>query len=288
MTSGNPRFSELLPETEIGRNGGLTKTLLTYINFANSKNVKRPVQEIIVSGPKNDLETIIESLSVNGVFAFKAISRLAKPTLSNLPMLQTSHGLSLKTLETQPSLNVLSFEFRMEVIRQRLTNAWQTILDILIVVTAIGFLGLYYTFRNTSERLVRLERSKTQQEQVLALSENQELIKQAEDLNKTTSRLMTLRQMVGGEEEILKSLSNAAPSGVTISSFLITRNPAGKGLADSSAWIVTGEALSRPLVLSFYNSLIMYPEFKEGKLYFASLEKDTGLTFRIATQHNGN
>lgn len=285
ITSGNPRFSDFLSQGEIDKNGEMAKTVLAYINFANSKHPNRPVQEIVVSGSRQDIDSMVSELKTENVFAFKAVSRLHKTAVANHSLLHTAHGLSLKTFDDQPSLNVLPVDFRMEVVKQRSLYSWKLVLSLLIIFSLVGLSALFYLYKNVLDRQTQLMAIKNDYDQQLKLPENLNLIKQANDLNKITGQLLTLRGAVGGEESILRELSAITSNGITLTSLVVSRSPGSKKLADSnSSWIITGTASSRALVLSFYENLLNNPDFSGGKLYFGSLEKDIGLTFRIASQ----
>ncbi len=285
ITSGNPRFSDFLSQLEIDKNGGLSKTIQAYINFANSKHPSRPVLEIVVSGSRQDIDTLTPALKTENMPAVKAISRLARTEVLNHTLLHTAHGLSLKTLDAAVTINVLPLDFRLEVIRERLSGTWKLILNFLILLTVAGLGGLYYLYSSVLSQKMSLITRRNLYEQELNQPGNLELIKQTGDLNKITSQLVTLRSVTGGEEAVLRQLSAITPVGVTLTSMVLTRDPGAKKLVDAkSSWIMTGNANSRALVLSFYNNLIKNPDFATGQLYFGSLEKDIGLTFRIASQ----
>lgn len=284
LTSGNPRFSEFLSQSEIEKSGGLLQTVLTHINYANSKQTKRPIQEIIVSGSSSNLNAIITSLTQDKILVSKAISRIIEIPPLNLPSLCTSQGLSLKTLINHNSVNILPFDFRLEMVRQKLTENWKMILDVLIVFTIASLIGLFYFYQNVSEQLIRLTKTRDINNQQLTLPASQDLIKQADEINKISNRLVALRETTGGEERMLQELSAITPEGVILTSLVVTRNPVAKNFIDSSSWVMTGTAKSRELVLAFFDDLIKFPEYKEGQLYFGSLEKSTELTFRIASR----
>lgn len=285
ITSGNPRFSDFLPQSEIEKDGDIVKTILAYINFANTKHPNRPVEEILISGSRQDTEPLLADLKSKNMTALKAVSRLAKTAVVNHSLLHTAHGLSLKLIDETTTVNLLPVEHRMEVIKMKLYGSWKTVLLLLILLTLAGLGGLGYLYRNAIDTETRLKVVKSQYEDQLGREGSQTLIKQADKLNQISGQLTLLRSVTGGEENILKELSAITPTGMVLSSLVISRNPTGKKLAEpGSSWILTGTANSRPLVLVFYRNLISSPEFSDGKLYFGSLEKDTGLTFRIAGQ----
>lgn len=285
ITSGNPRFSDFLSQQEIEKNGGLAKTIQAYINYANSKHPTRPVLEIVISGSRQDIDNFVPTLKTENIPAVKAISRLARTEVLNHTLLHTAHGLSLKTLDASVSINVLPLEFRLAVIKSRLSRTWKTILSLLILFTVAGIGGLYFLYHNVLNKKTILLSQKNHYEELLNRADSQGLIKQTNDLNKITTQLVTLRSVTGGEESVLRELAAITPTGVTLTSMVMTRDPGAKKLVDAkSSWIMTGNANSRPLVLNFYNNLIKNPDFSTGKLYFGSLEKDIGLTFRIASQ----
>lgn len=286
ITSGNPRFSDFLPQAEIEKNGGVNKSILAYINFANSKHPHRPVTEILISGSRQDLDILTEGLKVDNVAIVKAASRLANTEMTGgNTLLHTAHGLSLKTYDDKPLINLLPVDFRLELIKEKLTLTWKIVLGAMIFVTILIISGMALLYRDTLDREVRLKTVKAQYEEQFQDKRNQDLINQANKLNKISGELVLLRGITGGEENLLKQLSAITPEGITLSSFIISRSAGSKQLADPlSTWIITGKAISRNQVLAFYSSLLSAPEFSEGKLYFGSLEKDSGLTFRIANQ----
>ncbi len=283
ITSGNPRFSDFLPQEEINKSGSLSKTVFAYINFAASKHPNRPVSEVIVSGSRQDIDMIVADLKAQGIVAIKASSRLAKTKVSNHTLLHTSHGLSLKTLDQVVTINLLPIDFRLEAIKDRLINTWKLVLDFLIIFSVIGLITLFYLNKQSTDRLTGLRLISDQYNLELNTPENQASIKQADRLNQVTSQLLSLRGVTGGSENILKQLSAITPNGITLTSVVLSRNPGLKKLYDpGSSWVITGTAESRDLVLNFYDSLLAYSGFADGKLYFGSLEKDSELTFRIA------
>ncbi len=285
ITSGNPRFSDFLPQSEIEKNGDIAKSIQAYVNFANSKHPNRPVQEVLISGSRQDIQQTVSELRAQGIPAVKAGSRLGHTGVLNHSLLHTGHGLSLKTLVLGQTLNLLPIDFRMDVMKGRYVNSWKALLYFLIFLTILGIGGQAYLYANTIDRQTRLLIQKDQSEQQLKLPESVELIKQTDRLNMVTGQLVTLRNVVGSEENILKELSALTPNGIVLSTLIYARNPGVKKLTDpGNSWIITGTAISRPLVLDFYEKLISSAEFSGGQLYFGSLEKDTGLTFRIASQ----
>ena len=97
--------------------------------------------------------------------------------------------------------------------------------------------------------------------------------------------MVLLRKASGGEDGLLNELQNTTPLGITLTSFVYSRKLGGDVLIDkTSSWLITGNANSRQLVLDFYDSLLKLKDFSNGRLYFGSLEKETGITFRIASQ----
>lgn len=283
VTSGHPRFSDFLPQSEIEKKGELAQTVLEYINFANSKHPNRAVTEVIISGSRQEIEKTVEYLKLEKINASLALSRLFMTEVDNHTLLHTSSGLGLKTFDPQPSLNLLPMDFRLGVIKARMIQTWKLVMNILMVFSLLGLLGLYYLNFQAVRKQTDLKTQKERYEQQLNLVENQNLIKQADKLNKITSELMTLRSVTGGEEKILRELSAITPTGITLTSLVISRNPTPKKLAEAgSSWVITGTAVSRPVALTFYQNLLATPVFAGGKLYFGSLEKEVGLTFRIA------
>lgn len=283
ITGGHPRFSDFLPQAEIEKKGELVQTVVAYINFANTKHINRQVSEVIVSGSRPDIDKVVDYLRAQKLNASKAVSRLALTVVDNHTLLHTSHGLGLKTFDSQISLNLLPLDFRLDVIKERLTGTWKLVLNLLIVLTIVGMVVLYYFGQRALDDQGRLSILKAGYNQQLELPENKNLIDKANALNKITSELMSLRNVTGGEENILRELASITPSGITLNSLVISRNPGPQKLSDpGSSWVITGMAISRPLVIAFYDSLLASDVFADGKLYFGSLEKDAGLSFRIA------
>lgn len=156
-------------------------------------------------------------------------------------------------------------------------------MDIVIAFSLVGVLALYYIDAQAVTDKNELSMLSDRYQQRLQLPQSQTLISQAEHLNQVTGQLMTLRESTGGEENILKELSAVTPEGIVLTSLVISRNPGVKKLYEQgNSWVITGSANSRPLVLSFYNDLLSNTTFSDGKLYFGSLEKEVGITFRIA------
>ncbi|NCP47483.1 hypothetical protein GW844_03800 [bacterium] len=268
---------------EIDKNGGISKTITSYINFANSKHPNRPVTEMLVSGSRQDINAIALELTTQNITAINAVSRLASTNVINHTLLHTSHGLSLKTFDLQPSLNLLPIDFRLAIVKNRLMHFWLVMMDMLIVFSLVGILALYYIDVQAVINKAELSALANQYQQQLHLPQSQALITQADRLNQITGQLMTLREVTGGEENILSELSTVTPDGITLTSFVISRNPGIKRLYEpGNSWVITGSANSRSLVLNFYNNLLSNTTFSDGKLYFGSLEKETGITFRIA------
>lgn len=284
MTNGNPRFSDFLPEAEVRKKGTIVDIIRDYVSFSNSKHLTRPVSEIIISGFGPQVESIVATLSALNVAVFLAVSRLTAADIENHNLLYTSHGLSLKTLDP-PSFNLLSLDFRLDVIRRHLVATWKAVLSGLVVLTLLGSLGLYYLYQAAQVRQVGLINLKEQYQQELAQPQNQDLIKQAGQLNRLTDQLMLLRDTTGGESGLLRQIAAVAPEGLSLSSLVYSRGPGSQKLADpKGVWAITGTASSRTLVLDFYNRLLAQPDFINGRLYFGSLEKETAISFRIASQ----
>ena len=283
VTGGNPRFSDFLPQSEIDKNGGISKTITSYVNFANSKHPNRPVTELLVSGSRQDINDVALDLKTKNIIATKAVSRLEGTKVINHTLLHTSHGLGLKTFDSQPSLNLLPVDFRLAIVKNRLMRYWRVAMDIVIAFSLVGVLALYYIDAQAVTDKNELSMLSDRYQQRLQLPQSQTLISQAEHLNQVTGQLMTLRESTGGEENILKELSAVTPEGIVLTSLVISRNPGVKKLYEQgNSWVITGSANSRPLVLSFYNDLLSNTTFSDGKLYFGSLEKEVGITFRIA------
>ncbi|EKD52583.1 MAG: Type IV pilus biogenesis protein PilM [uncultured bacterium] len=283
ITSGNPRFSDFLPQSEIEKKGKIVQTVLAYINFANSKHPNRPVTEVIISGSLQGIDKIATDLKAQNINTVIAVSRLADSQVANHTLLYTSHGLGLKTFDQQPSINVLPLDFRLEAIRHKLTDSWKKVLAVLFILSILILVGLTYLFQQMRVNKSRLIRLKAQYDETLSLPASQLRIRQADQVNQITGQLLSLREITGGEELILRELSSITPEGVTFSSVVINRNSGIKKLSDKgNSWVITGTAESRPVVLDFYKNLLSIQGFSDGKLYFGSLEKDIGLTFRIA------
>jgi Tfp pilus assembly PilM family ATPase len=283
ITSGNPRFSDFLPQSEIEKKGEIAQTVLAYINFANSKHPDRPVTEVVISGSRQDIDKITADLKAQKINAIMAVSRLAGTQVVNHTLLHTSHGLALKTFDQQPSINVLPLDFRLEAIRYKLADSWKMVLSLLITLSVFILGGLFYLYQQTLDNKSRQIALKTQYDETLSLPASQLKIRQTDRVNQITGQLLSLREVTGGEEVILRELSAITPGGVTLSSLVINRNPGIKKLSDKgNSWVITGTAESRPQVLYFYSNLLSIQGFSDGKLYFGSLEKDIGLTFRIA------
>ncbi|HCQ31192.1 TPA: hypothetical protein DIU27_02280 [Candidatus Collierbacteria bacterium] len=283
ITSGNPRFSDFLPQSEIDKAGDMSKTITSYINFANSKHPNRQVTEVILSGSRQDMEKTVLDLKTQNIVATIAVSRLAKTEVINHTLLHTSHGLSLKTFDLRPSMNLLPVDHRLRVIKERLMRTWKRILNSLLILSLFGLLALLLIDLQAIDKQRVLKTQFNEYEQQLKLPDSQQFIKQTDRLNQITGQLIALRDVTGGEENILKVLSSVTPSGISLTSVVISRNPGLKKLTDSgSSWIITGTADSRELVLGFYSNLLFHKGFADGRLYFDSLEKDVGLIFRVA------
>ncbi len=285
LTNGHPRFSDYLPEAEIAKKGGISNAIRDYVVFSNSKHPTRPIREIIISGFNPQVETLVKSFQEQKVAAYLASSRLARAEIADHSLLHTSAGLSLKTLDGEATYNLLPLDFRSEMIRERLIGRWKAVLNFLIVLTVVGALTLWYVFQTAT---VDEERLKTQAEiyrQEIKQPDNQNLIASAERLNTISEQLLLLRQATGGESEILNEIATITPEGLSLTSLVYARGPGSVKLLDpNSTWAMTGVASSRQLVLDFYNQLLAQPGFSKGRLYFGSLEKETEVTFRIASQ----
>lgn len=285
VTNGNPRFTDFLLNTEIQKKGGIVGVIHEYVNFANSKHPARKVSEIIVSGYNSQIQAVVSYLLSEKSGAVMAASRLETAVIKDHSLLHTAHGLSLKTLFTTPSPNLLPLDFRLEVINRRLNLRLRLVLIILIIFSFAGNLLLYYFFATLNLRQAELSALKAQYNQELNMEQNQELIKKSDQINNLTDKLLFLRQTTGGEENILRELAATVPDGVTLTSLVFVRDQNAMKLADSeSSWTLTGTANSRGLVLLFYNRLLGQPDFINGRLYFGSLAKESAITFRIASQ----
>lgn len=285
LTNGHPRFSDYLPETEIGKKGGISNAIRDYVVFSNSKHPTRPIQEIIISGSNPQVETLVGNFQAQKVAAYLAASRLTTTEVKNQSLLQTSAGLSLKTLDTKASYNLLPLEFRSEMVRERLIGRWRTVLNFLIILTVIGALTLFYVFQTAAADEKRLKGLAEVYRAEINQSHNQSLISGAETLNTISDRLLLLGEATGGEEVILNEIAAITPPGLALTSLIYARGPGSVKLLDpKSTWAMTGVSSDRQLVLDFYNQLLTRPGFANGRLYFSSLEKETEVVFRIASQ----
>lgn len=285
ITNGNPRFSDFLPDSEITKKGGISNAIRDYVVFSNSKHPNRPVREIIISGFNPQVQALVDGFKAQNVAAYLADSRLSTAVVKGSSLLHTAHGLSLKTFDTAGTFNLLPLEFRLEVIRERLVSNWKVVLNLLIFTTLLGIVGMYYLYRTAQQELVQIESLGEVYRQQLGEPQNLSLVESAKELNLLSDQLLLLREGTGGEDGILRQLSEVAPAGLTLTSLVYGRGPGSIRLSDkNSTWALTGTSSSRQLVLDFYNRLLSQSSFANGRLYFGSLEKETAVNFRIASQ----
>ncbi len=285
ITNGNPRFSDYLPDSEIGKKGGINNAIRDYVVFSNSKHPTRPVREIIISGFNPQIQALVDAFRAQNVAASVANSRLSSGAVKDHSLLHTTQGLSLKTFDPVASFNLLPLEFRLAVIRERLINNWKAVLNLLIFFTVLGIAGLFYIYRSAQMRQQEVESLGESYRQQITLPQNQELISSATELNLLSDQLIWLRESTGGENVILRQIATITPPGLSLTSLVYARAAGSIKLADpKSSWAITGIAGSRQLVLDFYNRLLTQSNFADGKLYFGSLEKETAVNFRIANQ----
>ncbi len=285
LTNGHPRFSDYLPEGEITKKGGISNAIRDYVVFSNSKHPTRPIQEIIISGFNPQVEVLVKTFQEQRVAAYMGISRLSDAQVKDHNRLHTSAGLALKTMEAEAEYNLLPLDFRSEVIRERVIGRWRASLNLLILVTLVGVLGLFYMFRLAQESEAALKTQVVAFRTEINLPKNQNLITKAGSLNTISDQLLLLRESTGGESEILKQVAAIAPEGLALTSLVYARGSGSMRLLDpNSTWAMTGVASSRQSVLDFYNRLLEQTGFTNGRLYFGSLEKETGVVFRISSQ----
>ncbi len=285
ITNGVPRFSDFLALSEITKKGTLVEVIADYVNFANSKHPGRPVDEIIVSGFSSQTAAVVEALKAQKYRAVLAVSRLESAQVKDHSLVHTAHGLSLKTFDSAASTNLLPMDYRLDVVSRRYYSLWKQILVLLIFMTIFVGGGLYYLYRQALVRTAQLTALRAVYQQQLDRPANKQLIQQAQNLNSLTDKLVILRQATGGEYVLLRQLSASVPTGIVLTSFVYSRGASARNLTDlNSSWSLTGTASSRDMVLSFYNQLVGIANFSNGRLYFGSLEKETAVNFRIASQ----
>lgn len=285
LTNGNPRFSDFLSSDDVERKGGVVKATADNINFANSKHPSRPVTEVIVSGFSQRVKETVELLKGAKMNVTVAQSRLSSSAVKGLNLLHSANGLSLKPLLSPSSFNLLPVEYRINTTAQKLNGQWKVLLSFLIGVSVLGVLALLFLFQYTRVRLANLTNLDNSYKQELSSDSSKASIAKIGEINKLTDELLLLRSSTGGEVALLNELDSITPQGVSLSSFVYSRGTGSKSLVGpNSSWIITGNANSRELVLSFYENLRKQPDFATGKLYFGSLEKETGTIFRIASQ----
>lgn len=286
LTNGNPRFSDFLSDIEIHKNGDITQTISSYVNFANSKHENRKITGIVISGYHSRYPQLMESLMSDKFSAVLAKSRLTTVSFVDKGLLHTSQGLSLKTYIGETSPNLLPVDFRQKEIGHKYIVIWKVLLTLMIVATALILGVLFSLFLKTRSTVANLNSIKNQYTSELSEPKNMELIKGADDVVKMTNNLLLLRDITGGEENLLKEISSITFDGIKITGISFNRGTESKKLNDSASdWIITGVANTRPLVLIFYNKLINLADFSSGKLYFGSLEKELRVVFRISSNN---
>jgi len=155
----------------------------------------------------------------------------------------------------------------------------------LIILTVVGALTLFYVFQTSAADEKRLKALAEVYRAEINQPKNQSLIAGAETLNTISDRLLLLGEATGGEEVILNEIAAITPPGLALTSLIYGRGPGSAKLLDpKSTWAMTGVSSDRQLVLDFYNQLLTKPGFANGRLYFSSLEKETEVVFRVASQ----
>ena len=284
MTNGNPRFADYLPVKDVENKGGLVVAVKEYINFANSKHPERTVEEIVVAGFSPAMDEIGKRLQETGMTVVMAGSQLTSGP-KGVSLLHCAHGLSLKQIFPEHGVNLLPVDFRIGQVALSMGNRWKMILAVLTSLSVLAALSLIVLWQLSKERYALLSRQKDELTAQLSASASAEIVVRAEKINQLMDRLVTLRFASGGEDGLMRELQYITPQGITLASFVYSRNLGGVRLIDkTSSWIITGSATSRQDVLTFFDSLLSLTEFENGRLYFGSLEKETGITFRIANQ----
>ena len=283
-TNGNPRFSDILTEADIVKKGTILDVILEYVNYANSKHSSRMVSEILISGYSKNLSDVVSSLVARHSAVGVATSRVLTSLVKDQTLLRTSLGLSLKPTDQGSSLNLLPQAFRIESIYKRFNSTWKVILGLLLILTIFADLSLFYLMRADLNKRSILLSLREQYQEKLGVPDNQRMIKSAKDINSLSDQLVLLRDVTGGEDEILRELMADVPEGIVLTSLVYNRGPGDHRLADkNSVWTMTGTANSREVVLIFYDLLLASTDFANGQLYFGSLEKPNALNFRIAS-----
>lgn len=284
ITNGNPRFSDFLLDPKFQKGGDIIKTIESYVNFANSKHENRKVSEIIVSGFNLQIENLVKTLVANKFPAVLAKSRLATPSVTGQGLLHTTQGLNLRSYTGGVSPNLLPISYRLSSVQIRYVSAWRTLLTSMIVVTTLGSVVLLYLYQSTQNKFASLSETKDRYEKQISQAENVFLVGKANELNILSDKLMILRKITGGEEDLLREIAAVTPQGIKLSGIFFGRGVDSVKLVDEkSTWMISGVASSRPLVLDFYDRLLAQPAFAESQLYFSSLEKEIGVSFRIAS-----
>lgn len=285
LTNGNPRFSDFLTSDEITKKDGITNSIRDYVIFSNSKHPNRPISEIVISGFNDQITALVNNFRSQGVAATLAVSRLSGSRLAAQGLLHTAHGLSLKPSVITNQFNLLPLDYRLSMLRNKLLGRWRFILNTLTVLTLLASGALFYIYRTSVESHNSIANFDREYRAEFSLPSNIQLIDSARELNLLSDQLVRLRGSTGGESNLLYELSATTPAGITLTSLVYARGSGSIRLPDeNSNWALTGTAVSRQVVLDFYNQLISLDNFSNGKLYFGSLEKGSAITFRIANQ----
>ncbi len=284
ITNSNPRFSNVVSESEVEKNGGIVKTTESYISFANSKHQSRRVQEIIVSGFNSQNEKLVAVYNSQKIPAILAQSRLLSNINTVKDPLHTSSGLCLKTIVENISPNLLPTDYRLAGIRFHYLSVWKGFLLLMIFGTIFGGFMVFSQLQQNQSKFKQLSEIKTQYQTRLSRSDATDLIDKTNQINELSNQLVALKNSTGGEERLLGVIANTTPIGIKLTSLSFYRGPESLKLNDKNGtWMITGTATSRPLVLDFYTKLLTHSEFITGQLYFSSLEKNAGVSFHIAS-----
>lgn len=282
LTNGQPRLNDYLQATDIQKRGDIGKIITDYINFVNSKHPHRPVGEVIISGSHPGSSNLIEHLAELNVTTFEAKKRVTETKFPNKALL-TTVGLSLKPHVDNDTLNLLPLEMKLTEHVNRLEKYWQGLLGILIIASLSFLTWVGLTFNSLRIEVNNLQAEKSAQEALVTKEDKNTLATNIMQFNAIADQLESINQVTGGEELILADLAASVPPGVSLSSLVYNRDVSSVKLADKkSSWIVTGIATSRPLVLQFYDQLITKETYPNGRLYYGSLERESGVDFRIA------
>lgn len=284
LTNGHPRFSDYLHESEVQKKGGIENAIKEYAVFSNSKHPNRHISEIIISGHHPQVEPLVNNYQGRKIAAYVARNRVKSPT-SNQASLHTSVGLSLKTQDSETTINLVPLSLRLDMISDRLIDRWKVVLRFLIFISLITTVVSYYLYNSAFLEEKQLKLIAGEYKRDMSTSDKQELINSADTINGLSDQLILLKKSTGGESQILNEIVTIIPKGLSLSSLVYSRGPGSVKLLDSNSnWSITGIATSRELIIDFFNKLITQPGFTKGRLYFGSLEKETSVTFRIANQ----